>query len=482
VHPLPGGELLIQGASVVVTTPEELRAGWRAAEHGVEPAAHEFHQNAHRAPDGRLWMPESVGEGAPKVRHWDGARWHEWPMPEMYSPNGSVPILWVDEIGRIALFSLKLDGPAWERRSSGSGVWRRFESGWKLIEARAADPEKARTVRPLGQQLPFQAEIAPDGRALVGAGPELRLWNQDAWTSLMKEAGHGILWNCGFGADGRPWTEGNGARRVFDADGRETATKIKSGPQNHALKEGEWPDWLAAVLDEKSALAARQDSEGVWWVSQRGELWKGWDGDVVRIFSADEPSPFRKDGGVGFRAIQVDPSGGRLFESWPRILLPPGRGPEVSLEWRRNENPLTDRIGRVAGTDVYFYRWRVDGGEWRRSAPDKLLHLRELPRGEHLLEVAAFSPRLDAGPVLRERFRVDYKVSRRIRELLDRLHRAGASERTEVVRRLAAHGVDAEAAVKKRIAAEADEDRRWWLRAALQAIEDRREAGGQNRQ
>jgi hypothetical protein len=98
-----------------------------------------------------------------------------------------------------------------------------------------------------------------------------------------------------------------------------------------------------------------------------------------------------------------------------------------------------------------------------------------------LLEVVAFSARLEAGPILRERLRVDYNVSRRVGELLDRLRRAGPSERGELIRRLTAHGADAEAAVRKRLVAENDEDRRWWLRAALQAIEDGRDLDRKNR-
>lgn len=472
VYPLSGGSLLIHGGASVVATPAELRAGWQAAERAGAANVHEFFGNPLRARDGRLWLPVSTGPGAPLVRHWDGGRWLEWPMPPDYTDLDYTPILWADDAGRLALFSLRLEQPAWERGPEEGGDWRRWESGRKLIEARAADPLKAATVPPLWRSLWFQAQVAADGRALVGDRQGLWLWEGGGWRLLTKHSGGTIWWTYGFGADGRVWSEHNDFWHVFEADGTMRTEGKKRARESQELKTGKWPDWLSRELDENAAVSSHQDAEGVWWVSSRGELWKGWEGEVARVFAADEPSPFRQNGRVGFRAVHVDATGARLFEHDRSVLLPAGGGPAVELAWTTPPGAETDREARVTGENVHFARWRIDAGEWRRTGADLAVRLRELRPGAHVVEARGFSARLEPGPIWKGVVLIEYSAAQRIAALTEAVRAPGGAGRNEAIRRLASHGAEAAAALRAALAKEDDEDRRWWLRAALQAVAD----------
>lgn len=475
LHSLPDGRLLIHGGgSTAVAEPDALRRGWTATE--PPPAVWAWEEHPVRADDGRLWLLRVRGRGAPVVRHWDGAVWREWPLPaerDWWPEDG----LWVDETGRVVVFSDNLDKPAWERAEDVPEGWRRWTSGKELVAARAAEPRPAATLYPVMEGFRKLPVLAASGRALVSRGP---LWSLagGVWTSHDRRALGAAPFRYGFGDDGVPWFYTNGKKRSLETDGTWVdAGTMKVDRSRTSRTGGPWPEWLAARLDERAASSAHRDEEGVWWIMLAGELWKAWGGEVSQVFAVGEPSPFRSGRGLYFYGVRSDSRGNRFFDGSPHVLLPAVPGPGVDVAWM--PAPLAvDRRARVTGgADLARHEWRLDDGEWRRGEGN-MLWLRELSEGAHVLEVRGYNRRLDAGPVTRVELRLDYDPAKRLARLMHELRAADYATRAEAVRRLGLRGAAAEPAVRAALAAENDEAVRWWLRAALQAMEDGRDKSG----
>ncbi len=465
--------LMIDGeGGVVMAAPGSLRRNADAADRSGVPEVFRFNLYAARAVDGRVWYVHSLGEGAPMVRHWDGERWHEWPLPKEYQTPYASGGIWVDELGRVALFPKNsFDEPAWERDLDARGGWRRWPTGWLLIENRAQTPEKAANVPYIAQgSLDFPA-ISSDGRALVAHRGKLRLWDQGAWRILASYSAYTPGWRWGFEEDGRPWTVYNDKRHVFDVDGTRHETAVIPFKFRYETKVGEWPDWLSRQLDRERALAAHQDSDGVWWVLQDGELWRGWNGEVVQVFRPDETSPFRRIGSTSFDAVYVGRRGERLFRCNSPVLLPQLTRLEApQLTWADGEAPADRRL-HIEADGITHVEWQLNDGPWRlEKAGD--IELQELAQGTHVLNVRLLNRRLEPGPILREEFRVEFDMPAHYGKVIQGLHVGTYAERMATVRRLSLMGETARPWLVDILKHETDDTRRWWLRAALQAIDD----------
>ncbi len=470
---LKHGGLMFQGEGGVVTALPAALRGISADEHRVSASGAEmFTPYVLRATDGRLWLVHKRRDGGSMVRHWDGGRWHDWPLPDEYESPYAYGGLWVDELGRVALFpKSNLDDPAWERDPNAPGGWRRWETGWRLIEHRAGQPEKAAnasTVRIESRDLPA---ISSDGRALVGHKAELRLWEQGAWRVLATYSNYTPRWRWGFGEDGRPWTVFTDKHHVFAADGTRQETPAARVNHRNATKVGEWPDWLSNQLDFAQAKSAHQDAEGVWWVLQDGELWKGWRGEVVRVFQPNEASPFRRSSWTTFVAVYVGRQGERLFECNSLVLipqLPPVGTPRLS--WANGES-AADRRLQIDVDGSSHMEWRLDDGAWH-FGKIAALELRELAVGSHVLEVRFYNRRLEPGPIMRETFEIEFDQGAYLDGIVSALYSQSYADRAAAVARLRLIGPRALPVVNALLARETDERRLWWLRAAVQAIND----------
>lgn len=467
LHVLRDGRLLVVGGSSLVAEPGALRARWNPA--GAQ-TAWVLPEQPVRAADGRIWYLLAAGRGAPAVRHWDGEAWHDWPLP---AERGwwSSDSLWVDERGRVAVFSEQLEKPAWERDEREPGGWRRWESGQALVAARAAEKQPAATLFPMSEGFRAAPVLAEGGRALVRLGS---LWHLTGgkWTAHAHKQLGTAPFRYGFEADGTPWFYTNGNKRRLVAEGTwADAGRVNDYQSRMSRTNTPWPEWLKARLDEQAAGSAHIDDDGVWWVAQDGELWKGVDGEVVRVFSEQEPSPFRS--GMSFYGVKSDSRGNRLFDSGGSVLLAALPGPEVKVRWFAEKDQPADRKLVVSGGEALKrHEWRLNGGAWTRGANDTLW-LRELPRGPQVVELRGYNRRLDAGPVAKVEMRVDYDPAERVAALVERLSSPVYETRSDAAGRLARHGAEAERKLRSMLDAETDEARRWWLRATLQMIEDR---------
>jgi hypothetical protein len=466
MHVLRDGRLMIVGGGTLVAEAGALRDKWSVSS---PQTAWTVQEQAVRAEDGRLWYLLASGPGTPLVKHWDGAAWQDWTLPgerSRWSPDS----LWVDERGRVAVFSEDLVKPAWERDEQAPGGWRRWDSGRALVASRAGEPKPAATLYPLSEGFRTAPVLGEGGRALVRMGTFQSLAG-GVWTVHTQRALGTVPFRYGFETDGTPWFHTNGQKRWLVADGVwADAGRVNEGRLLMSRTSEPWPEWLKARLDEQGADSAHRDGEGVWWVVQDGELWKGVDGEVIRVFSDDEPSPFRV--GNVFYGVKTDPRGHRLFESGTNVLLPASPGPKTAIR-AVTENLATDRRFVVSGgADFVRYDWRLNGAAWHRGEGDTLW-LRELPTGVNVVELRGYNRRLDAGPVARVELRVDYDQTRRIGQLLEQLRSPVYETRTAAVSRLALHGAKAEPMLRAALKDETGETHRWWLRAALQVVEDR---------
>lgn len=479
LHRLPDGSVLAVGVGTLRASPGALH---RAAEYaGTKPTrVFAFTESAARAPDGRLWVSrvDSRRVAPPEVRHWDGNTWHCWSMPSEQDrwPDKT---LWVDERGRVALFSDELDKPAWERDESMASGWRAWADGRALVAARAAEAPPAAALVRFNERYHYTPVFSCDGRALVARPERSQLWYYAGGTWTVFEQGQvgtsPKYYGFEPGEGGAPWYQNGSSRRRL-TNGRwvevPAVREIEEDyePPQSALPER--PEWLNKLRSGRNFGPLHADADGVWWGLADNELWKLRDGEAAQVFATDEPSPYCVGMGGKLKAVHVDAKGNRFFLGSPNVLLLAGRGPIPVITPLSADSPF-DRVFTVRGDDLLRYEWRVNGGAWRRGETERLV-LRELAAGKTELEVRAINRRLDVGPIARVEQRLDYDEAARTAKLIARCRSSDSATRSDAIRRLAKRGSAAEAALRKELEQETDAESRWWLHAALQAIEDMR--------
>lgn len=474
LFPLSDGRVLAHGTGASVFAPEAWLRRLANEDHRVA-GVRVFLESPIRDDEGRVWIPHLRGRGAPAVYHWTGEQWEEWPLPAERT-GWSRDALWVDAKGRVAIFSSVLNGPAWERAAGSPDGWKRWKSGAELVEARAAEENPEASLARWEDGFQRTPVLAGGGRALVGENGSLWQLADGKWRRFTSRELGEAAYRYGFDAEGTPWFFTNRRLRrlspesgwVVVAGGDELRREQERSRGSHAAQ---WPDWVEARFARAEVSAAHADDAGDWWIVRNGELWRGRAGEFVRVFADDEPSPFRTGTGFWFQEVRSDARGNRLFLRSPHVLLPAGPAP-VPVVLRLPVSEPGDVVVRVSASGMAWFEARIDDGAWRRGRGDTLA-FRELAPGLHVLEVRGVGRGLDAGPIVRHEIDIVEDSGRRIPRLMERLVKDDYAGRADAVERLALHGAEAGAAVRAALAGETDEARRWWLRAVLQAIEDR---------
>jgi len=476
LFPLPDGRVLVQGVTASAAIPAVWRKAWlRAGDMGPEDMGlARLPASTIRAPDGRLWSLTVSGRGAPVVEHWDSARWRRWPLPEerAWWPEDG---FWVEAgSGRAVVAGEGPKTPAWERDETAEGGWRRFASMLEWLAFRADSGDEVAVLPRMREGYLRRPVYGPEGRVLIGWSGALWLRRDGEWRMYSTKELGATPWRYGFDETGEPWFATQRERRRLLADGslgeqapwhdREAA----HGGYSHASNR---PDWIDVWCEGRRVDAVHPDEDGVWWLLSDGELWAAREREFVRVFSDEDASPFRVGRSGSFVGVLTDERGNRLFLAYSPVLLPALPAEEIRVDWVGTDDPA-DRVARVSGGGRA--EWRLNFGPWR-SAPGGLIELRELPPGEHRLEVRAENARLCPGPVHTHELKVTYDVTARVNRLLGAL--TDKEHRAEAVTRLGRMGVAVESRLRAALEEKPDDERAWWLRAALQAIEDAEKRG-----
>jgi hypothetical protein len=475
LHVLADGRMMASGEGTTVFSPE-IFACDTAPEALPRPAvAWTFKEAPIRDEKGRLWLLRLRGRGAPAIRHWDGSIWQDWPLPaeREWWPHESLS---VDARGRVMMFSEELTKPAWERVPAAPGGWVRWESGLKLLAARAGESVPVEALPCMREGSLRRPVFSADGRVLAGDGG-LHYFSEGKWRRFTTSELGEQPYRYGFGPGGVPWFFTNSRLRRLSSEGKwvesDGAEEISRERERaaHGSHHRKVPDWLERRFPRNEVSSLHPDQSGDWWLVRDGVLWKARDGEAVEVFAENEVSPFALGREFLYHAVYTDEREHRLFIGDTYALLPGLSGPEVGVFWF-SLGSATDLGARVTSENLKYFEWRLNGGAWRRGKGAELM-FRELATGHYVLEVRGYSRRLDAGPIARAEVKLAYDATERVGGLLTQLGAADYATRAEATTRLGLRGAQAAPAVEAALATETDDTRRWWLRAALQAIADR---------
>jgi hypothetical protein len=127
-------------------------------------------------------------------------------------------------------------------------------------------------------------------------------------------------------------------------------------------------------------------------------------------------------------------------------------------------------VVKRAPSSKLSFQWRVDGGPWRDTR-EMVVRPTGLQDGEHLFEVRAVeNDKYVQTPPASVRFTLKIDYEKAIQAAIKELGTSDYERRKAAVNRLAALGPRSIPYLKKELAG-ADEDKRWWIQAALTQIE-----------
>jgi hypothetical protein len=220
------------------------------------------------------------------------------------------------------------------------------------------------------------------------------------------------------------------------------------------------------------------DNLGTFWLTWQQALYKCIPGRCVKVFGADEINPFI----VQRHLLQafVDPRGNAfLLTAGPAmnafIVKPRSAPPRTVLVVAPvAQDSVRVRLRAAAGQPVEF-RWRLDDGPWQSTDKDEL-PLDSLPAGGHRIAVSAVDAELQIEtPPATASFEIKIDPDQQIAGFVAQLSDPDYDKRKAAVLALAMQPERAAAALH-RAREMAGEETRWWIDAALQAIDNQKPA------
>lgn len=217
-----------------------------------------------------------------------------------------------------------------------------------------------------------------------------------------------------------------------------------------------------------------KDREGTVWIVKDRQLYKVKFGLCIPQIAPEERNPFYD--GRGLLAVYVDARGKKIFASgveWSNeYFFEPSRpAPDTDLNLQpAGEDDVTVTMS-TPGQGKAWFRWRLDGKTWSPPQTGNEVQLRSMPAGRHVFEAAAIDKWLDIDPTpARVSFEINIEANAQIAKYLEMLKSGDDGAREKAVAALACQP---ERALPRLHAAraDADENQRWWIDAAIQAAE-----------
>jgi hypothetical protein len=441
------------------------------------------------------------------LREWDGSRWTEHPFPPGLTWEPYAELLNVDLRGRPWIrFITRPDhtliyDPAADH-------WDVFESFHAALEAQGGRPDAQfapwNGAFDLARFGPFDLpRFGPDGQIcyLTTQGGVIEFFDGHAWRRWNAEA---VTGRDHEGFEGAPFFNRAGQLSV-DENHRTLAcvdgshwqeTAFEPGPADFdALARLRHPvlprDMQLPIGSEGRAL----DNDGMWWLTGQGVLYRARGAFCVPVFKPGEFQPYLDGRGLG--GAFVDANGNTFLSSDDInsgeyvILAPPGPPPRTMLAAVTSPgagngpappDQVSIHVTTTAGpvTGKFRFLWRLDEGPWTPLAedgPTGTLTFDGLPGGAHRLEARSFDPALQtdvvpAGLTWEIHLDPQAQVVGYVKELGD----PDYARRKAAIAALARQPDRAIPALQTARLKTNDDNRRWWIDAALQQIETTRRA------
>lgn len=471
---------------------------------------------------GALWAIHSLRAKA--LGQWNGARWVHHPVPRGYKLSNAGELAF-DRLHRVWILSDYRDGQVavFNPSQRGPAAWRVFTDYRAALRAqigiqakapasvRAASPTKVRAIVPRPTQQKIQHDKTPplplfhretsDGQQLPRQTPDylnrrlcyrsvrdiLHYFDGKAWhrwsnaqiapkASMDARSSNGAPY---FNRAGVLCVPLKGGTWQKTATGWSMAKEEVPDPRPAAGPQSTWidaPEKLFQDLERGYAKAAR-DRAGYYYVTFKGQLYRTTPDNVTPrlrapLFEAHENHPFMS--GILFERAFFDGAGNVFFvmATDEVVLLPARTEADTKATARALSVDAYEITGAAPGaTGKHWFTWRLDGGKWSTPQETSKIQLTELPGGAHRLEVATIDRylRRDPTPAVLS-FTVNLDAEKQVAAFIANLSSPDFTQREKAIQLLTKQPGRALPALKA-ARANADGDLKWWIDAAIQAIE-----------
>ncbi len=413
---------------------------------------------------------------------WTGQKWIEHPLPEDVPPNW-LSGLDLDWQGRVWLFPDCRMGPmaVYHPRR---GHWDEYPSYQAAVQANAGHP--IRLLHPDEDRM--KPIYGPRSQIVfVGAcfginyfdGARWHLWNRPQLPGPRN-----VLY------DSPPFFDPSGSLAInihhetWEWQPERGWNLIPYEPRPGRIVQGfaarPAPPPPPGCADTQSTSLARDRLGRSWW-TWRGNLYEGIRDRCRIALSNRQDQPFLDGRRLG--NVLMDARGNQFFETW----LANGRlgeyvfraagapPPPTAIRWVRVAPDSVRAHFSTTASGQSLFRWRLDGGPWSPPQRKDGIVLRSLSGGSHALEAISIGPRLQTNPVPASvTINIHVEPQQQTSALLARLQAATTDDQREtIVQALAGQPASVALPALRAARAQAGSDERWWIDAAIQAIEQR---------
>ncbi len=215
-----------------------------------------------------------------------------------------------------------------------------------------------------------------------------------------------------------------------------------------------------------------RDNHGICWLVWKGVLYKAVSGKCIRVLEPEDSLPLRTH--IFLHNVYVDRDGNAFIRAssghmMAFVIKPKAKPPRTNLEINKPEGDSVRARFLESSTGEVEFRWQLDNQGWK-TTKQTTLSLKNLPNGKHTLRVIATDAELqsDATPATAS-FTVHVNPERQMARLIKELSDPDYDRRKEAIKALALQPALAKPALLK-ARATANDDKKWWIDAALQQI------------